>query len=197
MINLAKGLLSLVIGVGGIGGIVYGVTTSLDTQKEGLSVTDPVLVCGDGYSQWKVLLKKAKDTENDLGEGLTFHIQTKSGKNIPWGNKAKRSNDWADWRLNFKGKELNELWFREPETQDYHVTYLLSVCESSQIELIDPAKNQQEKEGIKATTIRFKLDKSNCNNPTTEGCSIQFDPTTNLKWKEGFNPKIKYTKPSR
>ncbi|RAO94863.1 hypothetical protein DNK47_02755 [Mycoplasma wenyonii] len=193
MINLAKGLLSLAIGVGGIGGIVYEVTTSSNTQKEGLNVTDPVLVCGDGYSHWKVLLKKAKDTENNLGEGITFSIQTKSGKNIPWGNKAKRSNDWADWRLNFQGKDLKELWFREPETREYHVTYLLSKCESSQIELIDPAKNQQEKEGIVATTIRFKVDKSSCKNPTTEGCSIQFDPATNLKWKEEFKPTITFS----
>lgn len=207
MLNLVKGLLVSSLGIGSLGVSLYGAIFSSNSKvikKEDLEIisSGPVLTCDDKYDKYEFLLEPANSLEMDLGSGITLRVYKTSNtgekKIVPWGDKATENHAWSDWRMTFTSEKIDDIWTKEVGMKWYSSPFIIHGCKDQNrlhIQLINGSKNQGDNagEGIEGTTIKFEIKEENCTQDlNTRVCDINFSADSNLRWKEGFQPRVRY-----
>ncbi|RAO95007.1 hypothetical protein DNK47_01850 [Mycoplasma wenyonii] len=216
MFGLIKGLLTVSLGAGGVGAVVYGVTSTKsssnywDHWKKTVTTSDSeILLCDAVWDKYEGIMKVSNDGKNDMGLGLTVDFQvtqwlgaggretgTKRNWTRKWGDNAKGSDDWAFWKISFSGdKKVEDLWYWETNTTGggYTTDQKVSKCQGSKIRLRESAKVDE----VANKNIRFDINKDSCQeNSDSVTCDIVFASGSSVEWVDGFKPKITYTRPS-
>ncbi|RAO94864.1 hypothetical protein DNK47_02760 [Mycoplasma wenyonii] len=219
MFGLMKVVLAVALGVGGVGAVVYGVTSTKSSsnywdswQKTLEGVGSPILLCDEKADKYEGIMKVSEDGKNDMGLGLTVDFKatqwdygvarTGEGESWTrkWGDRATGGNDWESWEIYFDKGKVDDLRYRDFGTrvEGYTVDNKVGSCGASKIKLKESISKNIGEKGINSKDIRFTTDKNNCQIETgSVACDIVFTSESNLEWVNGFKPKIKYVKPSK
>ncbi|RAO94862.1 hypothetical protein DNK47_02750 [Mycoplasma wenyonii] len=209
MLSLVKGILVSSLGIRGVGVALYGALSSSsakEIKRKDLKIisSGPVLICDDKYDKYEFFLEPVKGSEVDLGTDITLRVYRTSTSNagdkkiIPWGSKATENHAWSNWKMTFKEEKIGDVWTKDVGMIWYTSNHIIQGCADKgqhKIQLVDSSKNQGDNAGIEGTTIKLEIKEETCTqiSNNTKECDIIFSSDSNLKWKEGFQPKIRYT----